>query len=52
MTESLDLLFDMVKQPIFKNEDISTERKVIIEELKGMMDEPESFAGTNLNELM
>jgi len=52
ITQSLDLIFDMINNSVFRKADIVKERQVIIEELRSLMDDPESLADTKLDELM
>jgi predicted Zn-dependent peptidase len=50
--ESLDLLFDMILNSRFLCADINMERKVIIEEINGVNDFPDTKAAANLSHLM
>lgn len=43
MELALDILADMIQQPLFKTSDINLERSVIIEEIKSYEDSPEDF---------
>lgn len=49
---TLDILSSMVKDPLFKNEDIEKERTVIIEEIKMYRDLPQSYVLEILGELL
>ncbi|MCG9874402.1 MAG: insulinase family protein [Leptospiraceae bacterium] len=43
MELALDILADMIQQPLFKTSDINLERSVIIEEIKSYEDSPEDY---------
>ncbi|MDD4182829.1 MAG: pitrilysin family protein [Candidatus Omnitrophica bacterium] len=49
---SLDILLDMVFSPLLKNNDITKERNVILEEIKMYNDLPTSRAGSLLDKLI
>ena len=52
LSESLDLIFDMLNNSVLREADIDKERGVIIEELRALMDDPESLTDLKLEELM
>ncbi|MCD5417172.1 insulinase family protein [Candidatus Bipolaricaulota bacterium] len=41
---AVDLLIEMIKDPLFAAEEIERERKVVFEEIKGMNDDPQQVA--------
>lgn len=49
---TLDILLDMVFNPLFKSDDIEKERSVILQEIKMYNDLPSSRASTLLDELL
>ncbi|MBU2266194.1 MAG: insulinase family protein, partial [Candidatus Omnitrophica bacterium] len=51
-TKTLDILLDMVKQPLFKPGDIDKERRVILQEIKMYNDLPSARAATLLEGLL
>lgn len=49
--QAMDMLADMVRQPVFAQDEIARERKVISEEIGMYMDDPGSWVGVLANEL-
>jgi predicted Zn-dependent peptidase len=49
MPQAFDLLFDLVSQPRFDEEDLRREQKVILEEMKMVEDTPEELLGELFN---
>ncbi|HGY55019.1 MAG TPA: insulinase family protein [Caldithrix abyssi] len=43
LSESVDILSDMVCRPLFRKEDIETERRVVLEEISAVKDTPEEY---------
>jgi predicted Zn-dependent peptidase len=52
IVKAIDILSDIINNPIFKNDDIKNEKKVIIEEIKMYMDSPEDLVYDLLTEVM
>ena len=52
LTPTLDILLDMVSEPLFKKGDIERERNVILEEIKMYNDLPSSRAAILLDQLL
>ncbi len=52
LVRSLELLADMCQHPIFREADVEKERKIIIEEMKSLEDEPEEMINDYLDELL
>ncbi len=50
--EGLDVLTDMVKDPLFRENDIEREKKVVFEEIRASHDSPEARADTILDQLL
>jgi len=49
--QAMDMLADMVRQPVFAVDEVARERKVISEEIGMYMDDPGSWVGVLANEL-
>lgn len=49
--QAMDMLADMVRQPVFALDEVARERKVISEEIGMYMDDPGSWVGVLANEL-
>ncbi len=49
-TDSVDILTDMVCNPLFEQKDIPAEREVVLEEFKRSVDSPNQYNFTNLQE--
>lgn len=50
LVRSLELLADMCQYPVFKESDVEKERKIILEEMKSLEDEPEEMINDYLDE--
>ena len=50
--EAIDILSDIINNPLFSDDDIENEKRVIIEEIKMYMDSPEDLVYNMLNETM
>ena len=50
--EGMDVLTDMVKDPLFREEDIAKEKNVVYEEIRASHDDPGSHADTILDGLL
>ncbi|HCE75737.1 MAG TPA: hypothetical protein DEP04_03840, partial [Dehalococcoidia bacterium] len=48
----IEILLDMIQNPLLRQHDIDSERSVVIEEIKSIEDYPDSKAALNLDELM
>lgn len=52
LIQAVDILSDLINNPIFQDDDIENEKKVISEEIKMYMDSPEDLVYDMLNECM
>ena len=50
--DGLDLLTDMARDPLFREEDIAREKQVVFEEIRASHDSPEARSDTMLDELV
>ncbi len=50
--DGLDVLTDMVLDPLFRDDDIAREKQVVFEEIRASHDSPESQTSMNLDELL
>jgi predicted Zn-dependent peptidase len=49
---AVDVLIDLIRNPLFRSEDVDKERQVIIEEINMSLDSPQQRAGMLFDELM
>jgi predicted Zn-dependent peptidase len=50
--EGLDVLLDMIRDPLFREEDIEKEKKVVFEEIRASHDSPEATVDMMMDELL
>jgi predicted Zn-dependent peptidase len=50
--EGLDVLLDMIQDPLFREEDIEKEKKVVFEEIRASHDSPEATVDMMMDELL